>query len=188
MIEPFTTFLTSLKQTSPVIFGGLAIASGIVLFGSGSFVESIGLLEFRESNLPYIGGSFVISVSILGAQVIFNVFQVAKKQLEEWQKRKRGEKKLAAMISELSKLTPDEKSYLTPFVLDQQASVNFLMEDGIKGSLIQKGILFQASNLGDMLSGWAYNLQPWAREHLEANQHLLDGASDAVRRRFPSRY
>ena len=38
-----------------------------------------------------------------------------------------------------------------------------------------KGITYRASNMGDMLRGFAFNLQPWAREHLEANPNLLDG-------------
>lgn len=184
MIEILSGFLTSLKQTSPVIFGGLAIASGIVLFTSGDFVDSIGLTEFKNSNLPLIGGGFVISISILVAQLIFNAYGLIKSLTNKFSDKKEQERIQKLKLQELSKLTPDEKSYLQPYIEGQKISLNFRMEDGIKSSLTHKGILYQANQMGDMLSGWAYNIQPWAKEHLESNRHLLDGASDAVNMRI----
>jgi hypothetical protein len=188
MIEPITALFTSLKQTRPAIFSGLAIACGIIIFGNSNFLETIGLLAFREENRSYIGGIFVISLSILSSQFIVLMIQFFKSLLKKYKEKKNQKTRMAAMISNLESLTPGEKSYLCPFILNQQASVNFLMEDGIKGSLDNKTILIQASNLGDMLSGWAYNLQPWAREHLENNSEILDGASDDFQRRFPQRF
>jgi superinfection exclusion protein B len=188
MIESITALLASLKQTSPAIFSGLAIACGIIIFGNSNFLETIGLLEFREENRSLMGGILVISLSILSSQLLVLMIQFAKSLIKKNQEQKKQKIRMAAMISGLENLTPDEKSYLSPFIFNQQASVNFLMEDGIKGSLVNKNILLQASNLGDMSSGWAYNLQPWAREHLKANTEFLDGASDAVQNRFPQLY
>jgi hypothetical protein len=188
MIEIFSGLIASLKQTSPAIFGGLAIASGIVLFTSGDFVDSIGLSEFKSLNLPLIGGAFVISISILAAQFISKAFTWMKSKIERYGEKKSSERRRKLEIEELSKLTPDEKSYLLPFIEEQKASINFRMEDGIKSSLTNKGIIYQANGIGGMLSGLAYNIQPWAREHLNSNKHLLVGASDVVNNRFPGSY
>jgi hypothetical protein len=185
MIEVFTGFLTSLKQTSPAIFTGLAIATSIVLFSSGDFVDSIGLSEFKKSNLPFIGGAFVISISFLTAQLLFNAYGFIKKIATKRKEKKKRELRRKLQLQDLSKLTPDEKSYLLPYIEEQKISLNFRMEDGIKSSLNNKEILYQANQMGDTLSGWAYNIQPWAKEHLESNRHLLDGASDAFNKRFP---
>jgi hypothetical protein len=42
---------------------------------------------------------------------------------------------------------------------------------------VAKGILYQASSVGRMLTGMAYNIQPWPREYLSKNPHLLEGAN-----------
>lgn len=188
MFEPITAFLTSLKQTSPAIFGGIALGTCIILFSTGGFIESIGFRDFRNSNLPFLGGLFIISISVLSAQIIRNVFSNCKTIALKWLEYYKGRRLRQAMIFGLTNLTPDEKSYLLPYIAHQKTSVNFLMQDGIKSSIEEKGIIYQASTLGDMLNGWAYNLQPWAREHLERNQNLLSNASDAFENRFGSYY
>ncbi|WP_281212778.1 super-infection exclusion protein B [Shewanella insulae] len=182
MIEAFSGLLSSIKQTSPVIFTGLAIASGIVLFGSGELIATIGLNEFRDANKPYIGGCFVLSLSIVFAQTITGAFGVAKALIAKWQKSRSSKKAMESRKADLVNLTPDEKAYLAPYVLGQETTQYFLMEDGIKGSLEAKGILYRASNMGDMVTGWAYNIQPWAREHLQNNPNLLEGFTPNMRR------
>ncbi len=188
MIEQFTALLSALRHSSPIIFLGLAIFSGTILFGADSFVHTVGLGDFKKSNVSYLGGIFIGSISILLAQFLFQLYKLAGKIVVRLNKRRSERNKLIMLTTELSKLTPDEKSYLVPYILNQDTSVNFLAEDGIKGSLENKRILQQASEIGRMLSGFAYILQPWAREHLEANPHLLDGASNAFENRFPSIY
>lgn len=50
-----------------------------------------------------------------------------------------------------------------------------LMEDGIKGSLEAKGILYRASNMGDLVDGWAYNINLGRVEHLQSNPGVAWG-------------
>ncbi|MFT6904811.1 MAG: hypothetical protein ACJAS1_001465 [Oleiphilaceae bacterium] len=182
MIEAFSGLLGSIKQTSPVIFTGLAIACGIILFGSGELITIIGLTEFREANKPYIGGCFVLSLSIVFAQAVTGIIGLIKSAFKKWKKGKDRMLLVKAKQAELAKLTPDEKAYLAPYVLGQETTQYFLMEDGIKGSLETKGILYRASNMGDMVTGWAYNIQPWAKEYLENNEHLLEGFTPNMQR------
>lgn len=80
----------------------------------------------------------------------------------------------------LHELTPDEKSYLAAYVLDDVNTQYMQIDDGIAGGLNAKGIIYRASNVGDMLRGWAYNIQPWAKDYLREHPHLLDGASGNV--------
>ncbi|MDO6762967.1 super-infection exclusion protein B [Agarivorans sp. 1_MG-2023] len=182
MIEAFSGLLGSIKQTSPVIFTGLAIASGVILFGSGELITTIGLTEFREANKPYIGGCFVLSLSIVFSQAVAGIFGLMKYAFQKWKNEKDRKLLIKAKQKELAKLTPDEKAYLAPYVLGQKTTQYFLKEDGIKGSLETKGILYRASNMGDMVDGWAYNIQPWAKEYLETNQQLLEGFTPNLHR------
>jgi hypothetical protein len=182
MFEPFSAFLASLKDTTPVIFGGVAIACGVLLFGGSGFVEALDLIQFREENRALLGWGFLLSSSILLSQVLFKTAKFLQEKIQECRAARKKEALRAAQISQLSKLTPDEKAYLLPYVRDQKASQTFPLEDGIRGSLEAKGIIFQASQMGNLIDGWAYNLQPWAREHLESNMHLLDGAAAKKKR------
>lgn len=81
----------------------------------------------------------------------------------------------------LTSLTPDERGRLLPYIRDQRASVRFPIEDGVVGGLVGKGILFRASNVGHAISGFAFNVQPWAREELERHPELLSGAEEIQR-------
>ena len=72
-------------------------------------------------------------------------------------------------------LTPEEKGYLVSYIEGQQNTIYVGLDDGIMGGLTAKGITYRSSNMGDLLNGVAFNLQPWARSYLEENRYLLDG-------------
>ena len=84
-------------------------------------------------------------------------------------------KVLRAQKDCLYKLTPEEKGYLVPFIFGLQNTINVGMDDGVMAGLRFKGITYLAASVGDMLHGFAFNLQPWAREYLENNKNLLEG-------------
>ena len=77
----------------------------------------------------------------------------------------------------LDNLTPDEKTYLAPYVLEEVTSQVFELEDGIAGGLVAKNIIYRSSNLGNVLEGFPYNMQPWARDYLHQHLELLQGAA-----------
>ncbi|MGL6349088.1 MAG: super-infection exclusion protein B [Aeromonas sp.] len=76
---------------------------------------------------------------------------------------------------QLHTLTPEEKGYLIPYVIDQQNSIYVGMDDGIMFGLRAKRVTYLASSMRDILDGIACNLQPWAREYREDHPYLLDG-------------
>jgi len=173
MIAAISGLLSSIKQTSPVILIGLAVASGVVLYGSDEFLITIGLNEFKEVNKSYIGSCFVLSVSIVFAYAITAIWRFIKAIGIKFQKSRRNKKLMRARKDDLINLTPDEKNYLAPYIFNEETTQYFSMEDGVKGSLEGKKILYLASNMGDMIHGFAYNIHPWARKHLKLNPELL---------------
>jgi hypothetical protein len=181
MFETLAGFLSSLRQTSPIIFLGLCIASGSILFVGDDLAKTLGLSEFRDQNRGYLVAAFIITLSILIAQGIWG----SGRFLESVVKKRWENRKLKQVIEDRKKclhnLTPDEKAYLAPYVLRDENTQYFLIEDGIAGGLEAKGIIYQASIVGNMLDGFAYNIQPWAREYLKENSHLLLGASPSPR-------
>lgn len=86
-----------------------------------------------------------------------------------------NEKRLQKSLHEL---TPIEKAYLVPYIRDNEVSRNFRLNDGVRGILEQKNILYRSSNIGNAVYGISYALQPWARRYLEKSPHLLNGHAE----------
>ena len=138
---------------------------GLILFLPDSLAVKVAVDGFRNEYRIFIGPAFLLSVSYLVARVYLSFYDL----LGERQAKK-------VRTSYLEKLTAEEKGYLKSYITE---GVNSLMcgpEDGVMGGLVAKGITYRATSVGDIIYGFAFNLQPWAREHLEKNSHLLDGA------------
>jgi hypothetical protein len=168
-MELFIALFNNLKKATPQILIGLTIATGVLLFSTIQFIEKIGLINFTTKNHNYIGIIFIISISILLSQLLWWI----KDKFINYIKYRKVEKN---RIKSLEELTADEKAYLIPYIIEKKNTIKYSIEDGIAQGLSAKKILFRPSSVGDMIDGFAYNLQPWARRYLEMNQNLLDNA------------
>ena len=170
VIEAIGSLFAALKHISPTILAAIAIASGVILFSGESVADVLGAEELRQQYRLHIGIAFLGASSFLCAMGTARVATAARKR---W---RRG-RILAARQESLHALTPDEKAYLAPYVFGNVNTQYFQLEDGVVGGLVGKAILYQASRVGRMLTGFAYNIQPWAREYLTKKPHLLEGAN-----------
>lgn len=177
MLESLAPVLAALRQTTPVVFLGLAVASGFTLFMDDDLATRLGLLTFRTEYRSHLGFTFILSSSLVLAQGLSEVGKVIASVVRYVRERQKSKKALHGKQKQLHALTPDEKAYLLPFISDKKNTEYFLVEDGIANGLVAKGILYRAATVGSTLYGFAHNLQPWAREYLEANLHLLADAS-----------
>lgn len=178
MIEAFTTFA---RNASPPVFLGVAVASGIVIFSGENVAASLGVDQFRTAYRGELGIAFLVSVSVFVATSIWSVSAFVNKRIiqraETKQKAENAKLREEERKRSLHELTPDEKAYLIPYVVDEQNTQYFLIEDGVAGGLQAKGIIYRSSNVGSMLEGWAFNIQPWARTYLKEHPDLLSGAN-----------
>ena len=177
MIEALASILSALRQTTPAILLGITIATGILLFSPSGFVDTLGMAEFRNSNRSWIGLAFLVSLSILLGQLAFYIAGVANSLREEKQEKERRKQSLRQKQQQLHNLSADEKAYLAPFILDDESTQYFLIEDGVAGGLTAKGVIYRSSQVGSLVDGWAFNIQPWAKEYLAQNPELLAGAN-----------
>jgi hypothetical protein len=139
----------------------IALSSGFMLFVPASVLDSLAMTKLVNEYRAWLHG-------IKSASDIF--FQLRETRILTNQRRKW-----------LASLTPDEKNRLLPYIEDERASVTYPIGDGVVGGLVGKGILFRSSNIGHAISGFPYNLQPWAREVLLRHPEYLDGAEVVVR-------
>lgn len=134
---------------------------GLILFLPVEIAKTLAVKKFRDEYRVFLGPALLLAVSY----AIARLYMFFMKGLTE-----RKNLKLQQKI--LHKLTPEEKSFLIPYIENQENSIKSL-GSGIAGGLEAKNIIFRSSNMGNLMTGFPYNLQSWAREYLEENPHLL---------------
>lgn len=156
-----------------VPLGGTAIASGIVLFAPASLLQILGLGAVVANIRPYLGGAFILSLSVLicmGAKGVWEV--LLKPSLHET---------LAIHFHrrELHSLTEDEKDCLRPYIEQQTRSQCFSMHDGVAMGLQQRKIIVRISSIGLPGSNFSFpfQIQPWAWEYLNKHPELVARAN-----------
>ena len=178
MLESLSGLLTAIKAAGPRLFFGVAVASGILLFAPASVLTSMGLAEAVVTNRSTIGLVFLVSTVLVCSE---GLWWLVRKQ----QQRTESKALEAGRLRNLHALTAIEKTYLADYIFKGENTLHFGLHDGVAGGLETKGIIYRPTHVGTFDAGWAYNLQPWARELLSKHTHLLQGANGRVQSHDP---
>ena len=163
-MDKFTAFADYFRKIPAAFLVAVLTVLCLVLFLPNEYAEILAVDTFRSEYRVFIGPAFLL-VLAFGVARIFIWFSEAYRQKKHLKERNKL----------LHNLTPEEKGYLVSYIQNEQNSIYVGMDDGIMAGLRQKGVTYLAANMGDLLNGFAFNLQPWAREYLQNNLHLLDG-------------
>jgi hypothetical protein len=153
--------LDSLKLSPKYLFAVLA-AGSFLLFVPATFLDHMGLAQFRQRFLPYVGVITLLSASLL--------FTHGAAFVVDWLKSKRN---LNLRNKLLRSLTSAEMEALRPYIVDDANTQEFEIGSGIAGGLEAKRILYRSSSLSFGFHS-PYNIQPWAREYLKRHPELLN--------------
>lgn len=138
----------------------------LILFLPENIAKILSVEEFRDKYRVFLGPALLLAVSF-GVARIYGSFG----------EKRNTKRRVKALRETLHKLTAEEKGYLAQYILEGKNSVHVGGDDGVMMGLVGKNITYRASTVGDLLTGFAFNLQPWAREYLEASPQLLSGAA-----------
>ena len=187
-MEALLATLAGLKQATPSLLISVAATCGLILFLDDSLLTSLGLLEIRNEHRTALGGVALICGVLFVAAIIPKIGSIIT-DLYNWIKRKINQTaKLKNLHKSLNQLTPNEQAYLAPYILEQQTTQYFLIEDGIAAELQIKTILFKPVSSGNLIRGIAFNLQPWARNYLNDHPETLEGRTQNIQRLSNSIY
>ena len=164
MMKKLTDFADYFRKIPAAFLVAIITVLGLILFLPEEYAKLVAVDVFRIKYRVFLGPIFLLTLSFCAAR-IFTFLMQSYTQRKELKKRQ----------VLLHKLTPEEKGYLNQYIEGQQNSVYVGMDDGIMYGLRSKRITFLAANMGSALEGFAFNLQPWAREYLENNLHILTG-------------
>jgi hypothetical protein len=176
MLESIISVFNAAKQSTPTFLLGIIVAAGALLLLPVDVVKTLGLDGFVRDRRSYVGGAFVIAISLLAAQGFVWAIGLIKSQYTKVKVKQTAALSKQRRLESLSKLTPEEKGYLLPYIVQEKNTMYFRLDDGIASGLQAKEIIYRAANVGDMLTGFAFNITSWAKEHLATNPHLLDDA------------
>ena len=184
MLASLIGLFNAVKQATPALLLGVALACGALLFAPASALQSLGVADLSHNYRQYVGAALLAATALLISQSLVGLFGLVKSFYAERKIKKEEAAYEQRRLEVLTKLTPEEKAYLTPYIAEEKNTIYFTVDDGIAGGLQAKGIIYRASNIGHLMSGFAYNLQPWAREHLNIHPYLLEGARAERRSRW----
>ena len=162
----FSKLLDAIKL-SPKYLIPLFFASGFLLFSPTEYSAILGLDNFVASYRSWIGLVFLVSSALLLSHLLTSGWTWVNRKYD-------SQKSFSSATNRLRNLTPDEKVVLGGYIFNQTKTQVLDMMDGVVNGLVHAGIIYQASTLGSLFEGFAYNIQPWAWDFLNKNKHLLE--------------
>lgn len=167
------TTLEFLKLTPRNITPFLFI-SAILLFAPREWLTLLNILDLKEEYHLIISMIFLLSSVILVNYMLFAIFSFFKKSLIRIKIK-------SSIRKRLHTLTEDEKQILR-FYISQNTRANTLRyDDGIVKGLEYSYIIYRSSNMGNMVEGFAYNINDIAWDYLHKNYYLLEGNTNFYR-------
>nr|WP_315289730.1 super-infection exclusion protein B [Serratia proteamaculans] len=143
----------------------VVIALSLILFLPEGAAQAIYVDGFRKSFGVFIGPAWLLTIAFSGGRLFHHVME-----------KRRQAQQLVQLKNSLEELTPEEKGYLLPYIVNGENSIYVGIQDGIMAGLQKKGITYRASSMGDQMNGFAFNLHSWARQYLVENEHILNHA------------
>lgn len=162
MLELFSKAMDKIPIKQIAFF--ILVVSGIILFAPDSFVETLGLLLWRNEYRSNVGLIFLFCLT--GCIVWLFIFLINQILQSDWRYRRVARKYLKTLISR------EEIAFLIHNYYDPGANefINMARVDMTNGnvtSLTAANVIYRASNMGQHgLSKWSYNLQPDVRVYL----------------------
>jgi len=153
-------------KLSPRALTGVALATGAFLLLTPKHLDYLGLTTLNTQVRPWVAVAFILSAALLIAHV---AFELASSLRKKWMHRVLRKFRRA----ELHKLSPEEKVVLASYIRGDTKTLVLAPDSGVAGGLEASKIIYRASTIGS-LDGWAYNIQPWAREYLLEHPELLE--------------
>lgn len=167
-------FILDLLKLSPRYFAAGACVCWAVLFAPERVLSRLGLLDFANHHRNVVGLVFLVCTALTALAVLGWGMQFMAAFALDLHAQKR-------CLERLKRLTEEEKQILRHYIWGQTKSNTLRFDDGVVQGLVAENIIFQASSMGNVLEGFAYNISDTAWKYLNKHPALLRGETDSVR-------
>lgn len=157
---------------SPKRWLALLIFCIVLLLLPSEWLRRVSLLDLATKYRPWIAVAALGSAAILLSELI----EASRKWIFNRYKHWRAHR---VSVDYLQNLTAVEKAALKPYILNDTETRAFPVGDGVSSGLVAKGLIYRSSSVGNVVDGFAHNIQPWVRHYLLKNPGLLEGAEES---------
>lgn len=168
--ETLKALVETLKLAPRYIFA-LCIISATLLFAPSSIISHLGLVEAIAQYRSWLGITFVISLVLYLVHLAVMIFGL----LSKWNRKRRSELRT---IDRLKNLTEEEKQILRYYFARDTRSNTLRLDNGCVQRLASAGIIYRASNLGNLVEGFTFNITDLAWNFLFVNPEFLHGSTN----------
>jgi len=157
------------KNITPIL-----LISSLLLFSPKEWLIFFKLFNLKEQYHFIISIVFLFSSVILLNYIIFKFFSLVRNFFFRLKVKKK-------IYKRLENLTEDEKQILRYYIAKNTRANTLRCDDGTVRGLEADFIIFRSSNMGNVIEGFAYNINDFAWDYLHKNYHLLEGTTNYYR-------
>lgn len=162
MLDIFSKIVDKIPIKQIAFF--ILVVCGIILFAPDTFIETLGLLSWRNEYRSYVGLIFLFCLT--GCIVWLFIFLINQICQGDWRYRRVARKYLKSLISK-EEIIFLIHNYYDPDTNEFTNMARVDLTNGNVTSLTSANIIYRSSSIGQHgLSKWSYNLQPDVRMYL----------------------
>lgn len=166
--------ITELLKLAPRYLATIAMLTGMLLFLPASWSGFLSVHEIVQNYRPWIGLLFLGSLSLLAVDSTCRWIDSAK--------RERSHKAWAkTVVNKLQSLTEPEKQILRFYVANRTKTNVLRINDGVVNGLVAADVIHLAASQGNLIEGFAHNINDLAWDYIHKNSEVLDGYTNTYR-------
>ncbi len=166
-------FIQVLKL-APRYLLAVIVFCGVLLFVEDDIAKTLGIYNFTQNYRQWLGIALIATSSLVIIDWSIKISMVIRDIAFRIKRKK-------SILKSLHSLTEEEKQILRYYLCKQSKSNVLRIDDGIVNGLVAKGIIFRAANQGNLVEGFAHNINQLAWDYLDVNLGLLDGETNFYR-------
>jgi len=163
--------ILDLFTSRPRLLFATSFASFVLIALPQRLQKFLGFDEIVQTYRGHIALVGVIALLFLVAWLLTKIAQLTTpwfaRKWEDFRIHRGGHKVLLS-------LTREEKEHVAKYIAEDATSLSWMPENGIITILLQKAILFQASNVGRLFTGVEYGIQPWVEKVLAKHPDIKE--------------
>ncbi len=161
-------------KLAPRYLAAIGLFCGVLLLLPDSFTNGLGIHDFAQHNRQWLGITFIGTLSLLAVSAVV-------KASDKIRNRTRRSKAREQTLKQLHNLTEEEKQILRFYVAKQSKTNVLRVDDGVVNGLTAGGIIHLAARQGNIIEGFAHNIDEFAWEYLNEHIELLEGVTNTYR-------
>lgn len=150
-------------KLSPKYLVPVSLVAGFLLFSPDKSIEKLGLLQFKDDYVSWIGVTFLISLSLVGTHFGVALFNWGagksfslKTRFKQWKK--------------LRSLNQVEKEILRYYFINNTTTQTLDSEDLFVYDLVTSRVIDHQFSILNSI----YSINPWVLNYLRKHQNLMD--------------